>query len=116
MNTYKISFLFGGKFHYINITANQIANHVVNQNVDISGSMYEYDDGERNLYEKFYVGGKTYIATLSLYNSNCVNVYEYIKYEDGEESDILVEENIPYMLLQIVSSNGDVVYNITDNI
>ena len=114
MNTYKISFLFGGKFHYINITANQIANNVVKQNVDISD--YMYDDGDRYLYEKFYVGDKTYIATLSLYKSNCVNVYEYIKYEDGEESDSLVEENIPYMLLQIVSSNGDVVYNITDNI
>lgn len=110
MNKYVITFPFKGEYQYVYMTANQLANGVLNSTDDILE--FVWDNEGQGFEQRIYVNGKEYDVTFAHKNPKCVNIYDVE--EDGESGHI-VERDIPWLLLKI--EQGDkIIYNLTDNL
>lgn len=109
-NKYQIAFPFKNQYEYTSFNANELANIVLE---DIVGdAMYdicsEYNQWFRHEFKR---GDKRYRATFSVDDVTTISVYEifgFVENNNGEEIDheeILVEKDIPYIVLRI--DNGE---------
>lgn len=109
-NKYQIAFPFKNQYEYTSFNANELANIVLE---DIVGdAMYDMCS-EHNQYfcHEFKRDNKRYQATFSVGDTTTISVYEifgFVENNNGEEIDheeILVEKDIPYIVLRI--DNGE---------
>ena len=111
MNRYYGTFPFKGEYFFIDFTSDQLANAAINHNDSVMG--YVYDDKSRYFEEEFYCKGEKFCVTFSYHSTLKVNVFAC---EDECGSEELVEKDIPWLLLKIEDGEGNVVYNLTDDI
>ena len=108
MNKYYVTFLFKGEYHFVDFTANQLANAVLPHGDDMSDFLF-HTDGQTFTADIWHKGIE-YEVVFSLNGAQMVSVYE--KEEDG--GGYLVEGDIPWLILKIEDKDGNVVYKITD--
>lgn len=109
MRKYHITFPFKGEYHFITITANQLANATASHTIELPDFMC--GDKDEDLDEIIHVKGEKYVVGFGYDNPSTVNVYEYK--EDG--SGFVIERNIPYLLTK-VTDDGKEIYNIGNDI
>lgn len=109
MRNYYVTFPFKGKYHFITLTANQLANAVATNNIEFPDFML--DNKNEDLDEIIYVKGEKYVVGFGYNDPTTFNVYEYT--EDG--GGLVIERNIPYLLSKI-EDNGEELYNIGNDI
>lgn len=109
MRNYYVTFPFKGKYHFITLTANQLANAVATNNIELPNFML--DNKNEDLDEIIYVNGEKYVVGFGYNDPTTFNVYEYK--EDG--IGFVIERNIPYLLSKI-EDNGEELYNIGNDI
>lgn len=111
MNVYHITFPFLGEFEFIKMTANQLANSVIDK----------YDGILDAICDEAYNGTQEFGVT---FYGNDHNPY-YASFEqpgklsiylDNEDGRTLVEKDVPWLLLKIEDSNGNDIYNLTNDI
>lgn len=110
MNKYTFTFPFKGDYHYVYMTANQLANGILDSTDDVLDFLWE-NEGQ-GFEQRINVDGKEYDVTFAHKNPKCFNVYDVD--EDGE-SGYVVEKDIPWLLLKIEQGENEV-YNLADNL
>lgn len=110
MNKYYVTFLFKGDYHFVNFTANQLANAVLPCGDDMSDFLFHTDGQIFTAY--IWHKGIEYEVVFSLNGAKMVSVYE--KEEEDGGGGYLVEGDIPWLLLKVEDKNGDTVYRLTD--
>ena len=110
MNKYVITFPFKGEYQYVYMTANQLANGVLNSTDDILE--FVWDNEGQGFEQRINIDGKEYDVTFAHNNPKCFNVYDVD--EDGE-SGYVVEKDIPWLLLKI-EQDGKTIYNLNNNL
>ena len=109
MREYLLTFPFKGEYHFISVTANQLANAVTTKTIDMPEFMVGDDNEDLNM--TIHMNGEKYIVGFGYGDPSTVNVYEYE--EDG--GGFVIERNIPYLLTKI-TDNGAEIYNIGNDI
>ena len=111
---YYVTFFFKNIFHFVNFTAEQIANEMLGDGEDIMH--YLFDKENRHFMTVIHDdSGKEYDVTFGYNDPRFFNVFT--KSENDEEDGILVEKNIPWQVVKIVDENTkETVYRITDYI
>ena len=109
MRKYCVTFPFKGEYHFITLTANQLANAIVTNNIETPD--FIIDNKDEDLYEIIYIKGEKYVVGFGYFNPNTFNVYEY--QDDG--GGVVIERNIPYLLVKI-EDDGKEIYNIGNDI
>ena len=108
-NIYKIVFYFQGDYRYFDFDSNMLANKVLHSVLGDSLLDISVDEGQ-HFNKTFAVGTERFDVEFSYEECTKLNIYK----KDGED-EYLVEENVPYLVLQI--ENGeDIIYNLTENI
>ena len=105
MNTYTATFPFKGDFHFVTFNSDMLANNAV---MEDDFSEYKYNHNGQYFDEKIWHKGKEYSVTSNFSDVSKFNVYD--------EEDSLVEEEIPFLVLKVENDNGEIVYNIVENI
>ena len=106
MNKYTITFPFQGEYQYVYITANQMANAVLDSTDDILD--FRFNNDGQDFEQRLTIKDKKYDVIIS--NP------PYIKY-DVDEDDFggtIVEENIPWLLLKVEDEDKNEIYNLND--
>lgn len=111
MNKYTMTFPFKGEYHYVYMTANQLANGVLNSSDDILA--FIWDNEGQGFEQRIHVDGKEYDVTFAYDNTKCFNVYDVE--EDDLGSGHIVERDIPWLLLKI-EQEDKIIYNLADNL
>lgn len=108
MNKYYITFLFQGKFEFAKFDSNMFTNHFIESlGGDAVGDMAE--DMGQLFTSDFYRGGKRYTVTFAYSGDpTLLNVYEVI-----DDDEMLVEKDIPYMILKIMNGEEEL-FSISD--
>lgn len=111
MNKYYLVFNFKGVSIGTMLNSNQFAN-IFCDFYDTSDEIILNDS--QWIYEPFYYKGEYYVFEPVLHNPHFFNIYEAEKdNDDGKYYGInLVEENIPWSLVLIKNSEGNIIYNI----
>ena len=104
MNTYTVTFLFKGDFHFVTFNSDMLANNAV---MEDDFSEYKYNHNGQYFDEKIWHKGKEYSVTFNFSDVSKFNVYD--------EEDSIVEKEIPFLVLKVENDEG-VVYNIVENI
>lgn len=104
MNTYTATFLFKGEYHFVSFTSDMLANNAI---MEDDFNDYKFSKDYQYFDYKIYHKGKEYMVNFNFSNVKHFNVYD--------DEDMLVEKEIPYIVLKVENDEG-VVYNIVDNI
>ena len=112
MNKYCITFPFMGEYQFAYVTANQLANAVLPCTDDILDFKCETPDEDFNY--RISCKGKSYDVTFTPDKPHCVNIYDAYD-DDGVECGYIVEKEIPWLLIKI-EKNGEILYNLGDNV
>lgn len=107
MNKYYATFLFKGQYHFVNFTANQLANATLPHGDDMSDFVF-HTEGQ-NFTKNLWHDGKEYEVVFSLKGARMLSIYD-----TEENGGYIVQGDIPWLLLKIVDKNGDTVYRLTD--
>lgn len=110
MNKYTFTFPFKGDYHYVHMTANQLANGILNSSDDILE--FIWDNEGQGFEQRIHVDGKEYDVTFAHNNTKCFNVYNV---EDDLGSGHIVERDIPWLLLKVEQGDKEI-YNLADNL
>jgi len=110
MNKYTITFPFKGEYQFVYLTANQMANAILDSTDDIITFKFEHEG--QDFESRINVQGKDYDITFNSDNPRTFNVYDVD--EDGS-GGYLVEEKIPWIVLKI-EQNNETIYNLSDNV
>lgn len=110
MNKYTITFPFKGEYQFVYLTANQMANAILDSTDDIITFKVEHEG--QDFESRINVHGKDYDITFNSDNPRTFNVYDVD--EDGS-SGYLVEEKIPWLVLKIEQNNGTI-YKLSNNV
>lgn len=113
MNKYCITFPFMGEYQFAYFTANQLANAVLPCTDDILDFKCENKDQDFT-YPLTINGNKKYEVTFTPDKPQCVNIYDAYD-ENGNEGGYIVEKEIPWLLVK-VEKNGEILYNLGDNV
>ena len=105
MNTYTVTFLFKGEYHFVSFTSDMLANNAV---MEDDFSDYKFNHTDQYFDEKIWHKGKEYSVNFDFSDVSKLNIYD--------EEDSLVEEEIPFLVLKVENDNGETIYNIVDNI
>ena len=100
-NKYHLTFPFKGKYQFITVDANEMANSILPPTDDYS-DMEESQQKKHILHED----GKQYEAIFDYFNSKVLNVYVC-----DDEGGMLVEGNIPWLCVK-VENNGETIYDL----
>ena len=107
MNTYYATFYFNEEWHYITITANQIANKV------LSGVFGDVDIDKQAFREYIYSKGQKYVVDFSYNSASLLNIYVCEQSEDGFEDETLIQPDVPYTVIKVVN-NGQKIFDLGD--
>ena len=107
MNKYYVTFLFKGDYHFVNFTANQLANATLSHGDDLSDFLFNTEG--QNFTATIWHDNKEYEVVFSLKGAKMLSVYD-----TEENGGYLVEGDIPWLLLKVEDKNGDTVYRLTD--
>jgi hypothetical protein len=108
MNKYYFAFLFKGKFEFVSFTSVQLANSVLPKFDDILNAVCLDDD---------QVFMQSFIAEDSLeYNASWEQPGKLSIYQSDKDGGVLVEKDVPFLLLKITNKEGKVIYNLSDNV
>lgn len=109
MNKYYITFLFKNQWQFVDFTANQLANAILDSTDDIADFIFESKEQyfEKTIYAE---NGERYQVVFSIKNPRTVSVYYP---EDHETEGTLVEADIPWLLLKVEDEKGKELYNLT---
>lgn len=110
MNKYTFTFPFKGDYHYVHMTANQLANGILNSSDDILE--FIWDNEGQGFEQRIHADGKEYVVTFAHNNTKCFNVYDV---EDDLGGGYIVERDIPWLLLKIEQGDTEI-YNLADNL
>ena len=113
MNNYVLTFPFKGEYHFITLTANQMANQLLPQD-DSLFDFYEQNPGENVDDITIWHDGKRYGIDFYYKNPRLLDVY--IKSDNEEEDGRIVKgdgEKIPWQLVKIATEEGKD-YNLSD--
>ena len=105
MNYYTATFQFQGDFHFVTFNSDMLANNAV---MEDDFSDYKFNHIGQYFDEKIWHKGKKYSVNFNFSDVSKFNVYD--------EEDTLVEEEIPFLVLKVENSDGEIIYNIVDNI
>ena len=113
MNKYTLTFPFMGEYHFITITANQLANNTLTQGEDIF-DFYEQHPGQE-MDAIIYHESKEYYVEFSYGDLSCFNIYEKSDDENVDGSLVKGEgEKIPWLLVKIEDEEGNKLYGLSD--
>lgn len=107
MNKYKAIFYFDGKWVPIVFNSNQLANASLPEDDDII--FFRCDNDGQNFEIVKRINDKEYVITFSPHNPNYVHVYNV---ENDESDGLLVQKYIPWLLLQVIDEDKNVLYDI----
>lgn len=107
MNTYYATFYFNEEWHYITITANQIANRV------LSGVFGDVDIDNQTFHEHIYSKGQKYVVDFSLNSPSLLNVYICERLDEEFDDETLIQSDIPYTVIKVVN-NGQKIFDLGD--
>lgn len=115
INHYYVAFPFKGEYQYTDFNANMIANEFMRYNNDAAmESILDDTTGLQYFYSRFSYHGKNYVATFSYYTPKTFNIYELSLDENGEETETIVERDVPWILLKITDGDENILYNVTE--
>lgn len=106
MNKYKVVFYFKKHWNVVSFTANQLANATLDHDDSILHFVFN-NDGQ-DFETTIVINGEFYQVVFSSESPKCVNVYN-----TENNGGLLVEKNIPWLLLTVEDGNGEQLYNIT---
>ena len=109
MNKYTITFPFQGEYQYVYITANQMANAVLDSTDDILD--FRFNNDGQDFEQRLTIKDKKYDVTFNSNNPRCFNVYDV---DEDDFGGTIVEENIPWLLLKIEDEDKNEIYNLND--
>jgi hypothetical protein len=107
MNKYKAIFYFDGRWVPIEFNSNQLANASLPDDDDILTFRCGNDGQDFETIKR--INGKDYVIVFSPHNPNCVHVYNV---ETEEDDGLLVQANIPWLLLQVIGKDDNILYDI----
>lgn len=113
MNKYTFTFPFLGEYHFITLTANQMANQVLEQSEDIF-DFYEQNDGQDMDTVFFWAKGKKYSINFSFESLRLFNIYTVSDDENEDGSLVDGGENVPWLLVRIEDEDGNKIYGLSD--
>ena len=105
MNYYTATFPFKGDFHFVTFNSDMLANNAV---MEDDFSDYKHSHIGQYFDEKIWHKGKEYSVNFNFSDVSKFNVYD--------EEDSLVEKEIPFIVLKVENGDGEIIYNIVDNI
>lgn len=105
MNYYTATFPFKGDFQFVTFNSDMLANNAVMKD-DFDD--YEFNHKGQYFDEKIWYKGKEYSVNFNFSDVSKFNVYD--------EEDSLVEKEIPFLVLKVENDDGEIIYNIVDNI
>ena len=106
---YNITFYFLEDWRYISMNSNQVAIYSLKPILgDSVWELHENCEEKSDFYYHFEIKGTKYVATFSYDDVTKLNVYAV----DGDD-ETLVQENIPYMIINI-KDGENIVYNLGD--
>lgn len=105
MNKYHAIFNFNREWVAFQFNANQLANTVLDKTDHIADFHFNNEGQSLDINQR--INGSVYNIVFALHNPKCVSVYE--TYENGGD---LIQENIPWLLLQVEGPNGEILYDI----
>lgn len=117
MNKYKGTFYFNGEWQFFDFTSDMLANAALEHTDDILDFICEND--KQIMEYNFYSKGEERCVGFSPNNPRMVEVaYPYDEEKYGVNSGIIIEKNIPWLLLQVIDNddNNQEYYNLADNI
>ena len=114
MNTYKITFNYGGKPYFCTMTANQIANFVMSQAHELQSfaDMIFTRDNEDFQYT-FKKNNKFYIVTFSYDFVNKLNIFERNSEEDTDSEHIVAKE-VEYTVIAAYDEDSNLIWSIEE--
>ena len=107
MNKYKAIFYFDDRWVPFEFNSNQLANASLPDDDDILSFRCGNDGQDLEVVKR--VNGKDYAIVFSPNNTNCVHVYNV---ETEENDGLLVQGDIPWLLLQVIDKDKNVLYDI----
>lgn len=109
MNKYTIAFPFQGEYQYVYITANQMANAVLDKTDDILD--FRLNNYGQDFEQRLTINKKEYDVTFNNDNPRYFNVYDV---DEEGLGGTLIEKNIPWLLLKIEDDKKNELYNLND--
>jgi hypothetical protein len=111
MNIYVITFPFKGTYHFIEMTANQLANGFIEHTDDFLSFTVDNEETQ-GFYKTFdvYIDGKNHHYGIEIANCGQLNIY------DDEDDGTIVEKNVLWQVIKIKDKQNNERYNITDNL
>lgn len=103
INRYCLAFPFQGRYEFIYVRANEIANEIIGQGDDIID--FKYDEGLGQSEEHiFHRDDKEYYADFSFDGPTMIDVFDVADMDEN-----LVEKGIPYLCVAIdeLQDNGE---------
>ena len=107
MNKYRAIFYFDGRWVPIEFNSNQLANASLPEDDDIIFFRCDNDGQDFEVVKR--INDKDYVIVFSPHNPNYVHVYNV---ENDESDGLLVQANIPWLLLQITDKDKNILYDI----
>lgn len=112
MNKYYAAFPFKGEYQYVMFDANQLANEVMSDTDDILE--FKCDTEGQYFMKQIYHENQRYDVVFGS-EPHFMSVYYPEDFKDESLAGYVVEKDIPWILLKI-ERDGNVLYNIADNI
>lgn len=114
MNTYKITFNYGGKPYFCTMAANQIANFVMSQAHELQSfadMIFTRDD--EDFQYTFTKNNKFYIVTFSYDFVNKLNIFERNS-EDDTDSEHIVAKEVDYLVIAAYDEDHNLLWSIDE--
>lgn len=115
INHYYVAFPFKDEYQYTDFNSNMLANKIATLgNESAIDSVLDDTTGLQYFYSRFSYHDKNYVVTFSYDTAKTFNIYELLLDENGEETETIVERDIPWILLKITDGDENNLYNVTE--